>query len=130
MLGTVYQRVTSLSVLTGIILTVIGLRFWFVPDSATLTFGLDPQQPGNSFERVIALRDVWLGLLAIAFALLSEWRALSLWFGLGALVCWADATLVVSADGPMAAIAFHAASGVFCLVLAVRCWQLYKRASA
>ncbi|MEO1206181.1 MAG: DUF4267 domain-containing protein [Pseudomonadota bacterium] len=123
------QRVVGLTLIAGAILTIIGIRFWVFPDQATSTFGLDPDNPGLGFERMISLRDIWLGLLAVGFALLREWRALMLWFGLGALVCWADATLVINADGPTAAVAFHAVSGIFCLALAVSCWQLYKRES-
>lgn len=121
------RRVIGLSLIAGAILTIIGIRFWLFPYQATMTFGLDPDNPGIGYEQMISLRDIWLGLLAIAFAALKEWRALALWFAFGAIVCWVDATLVIAANGPRLAIAFHIASGVFCLALAVSCWQLYKR---
>ncbi|MEL7049755.1 MAG: DUF4267 domain-containing protein, partial [Pseudomonadota bacterium] len=121
------RRVVVLTVMAGAILTIIGVRFWLFPYSATMTFGLNPEQPGSGYERMISLRDIWLGLLAIAFAVFREWRALCLWFALGAIVCWVDATLVIDAEGPAYAIGFHIASGVFCLALAVSSWQLYKR---
>lgn len=128
-MGSQAQRVVVLGVFVGLVLTVIGIRFWLTPEAATVTFGLgaEPQRPALAW--VIALRDVWLGLLAVLFALLREWRALSCWFALGALVCFGDAAIVAGAQGPALAIGFHAASGALCLVLAVSAWHLYKRAA-
>ncbi len=128
-MGTKSQRVMVLAVFVGLVLTLIGLRFWFVPSSANFTFGVGEAPAFPNLERVIALRDVWLGLLAIAFGLLREWRALALWFALGVLVCLGDASLVFGANGPALAVAFHVASGLLCAVLAVSSWQLYKRAA-
>jgi hypothetical protein len=121
------QRVTVLGIIVGLILALIGIRFWLVPESAALTFGAPA--PGNeaALAKIIALRDVWLGLLAVAFALMGEWRALMLWFGFGACVCFIDATIAAQAGGHPASLAFHIASGVLCLVLTRSCWQLANR---
>jgi len=121
------QRVMALGLIVGSILSVIGIRFWFFPESAALTFGAPG--PGNetALAQIIALRDVWLGLLAIAFALMSEWRALMVWFALGAWVCFIDATIAAGNGGHPAAIGFHVGSGVLCLILTRSCWQLANR---
>lgn len=117
-----------IAVLIGGVLTIIGMRFWFVPEAAMMTFGLSAGAAASELCAVIAFRDIWLGGLAIVFALLKDWRALGLWLGLGTGVCFADAALVTSVGGPGLAIAFHVASGLLCAGLALRCWQLYKSA--
>ena len=111
------------SFLGGLLLFVIGFRFLIVPDDAAWTFGLGGKMEGWAFHYVIALRDLWLGALAMALAWFREWRALALWFALGVFVCFGDAAIAVSAGGPAPAIAFHAASGVLCAALAILTWR-------
>lgn len=123
-------RLTVLGVLVGAVLGIIGIRFLLVPEAARFTFGLPDESGLAELAAVIAFRDLWLGLLAIVFAVLKDWRALGVWLALGAVVCVADAALVAVSGGPAAAIAFHTGSGLLCAGLAVRCWQLYTRASA
>ncbi len=127
-MGSKAQQVAVFAVLFGVVLTLIGVRFWLVPSSATVTFGIGAEPPHPTLEWVIALRDVWLGLLAVLFGILRDWRALTCWFALAAFVCFGDAAIVASVPGPALAVGFHAVSGVLCLVLAVSAWQLYKRA--
>lgn len=119
-----HRHVVWLGVFGGALLFIIGVRFMLVPDSALYTFGL-ASAPENSkgVHYVIGLRDLWLGALAIVFALLRDWRALGLWFLMGALVCWSDAAIVAANDGPTLAIAFHSGSGVFCLALGWGAWR-------
>ncbi len=117
------RGIISLAAFAGLLLTVIGVRFLVVPDSAAQTFGLIARPNGFQLHAVIALRDVWLGLLALGFAWLEEWRALTLWLVLGALVCFGDAGIVVAAQGKPLPILFHLVSGVFCGVLAALCWR-------
>ena len=63
-----------------------------------------PDRPlGHELYYIIGLRNVWLGLLAIAFAALREWRALALWFTFGAIVCFADASIAYTLDRPLGA---------------------------
>ena len=90
------RRVIGLSLIAGAILTIIGIRFWLFPYQATMTFGLDPDNPGIGYEQMISLRDIWLGLLAIAFAALKEWRALAHWFAFGALLSIAASSSAVT----------------------------------
>ncbi|MCH9806426.1 MAG: DUF4267 domain-containing protein [Alphaproteobacteria bacterium] len=119
-----HRHVIWLGVFGGALLFIIGVRFMIVPDSALHTFGLSAA-PENSkgVHYVIGLRDLWLGALAVAFALLKDWRALGLWFLMGSLVCWSDAAIVAANDGPGLAVAFHTASGVFCLALGLGAWR-------
>lgn len=120
-----HRHFVWLAIGAGILLTVIGIRFMIVPRSAANTFGLAKEIAGYELHQIIGLRDVWLGLLAVAFAMLRQWRALALWFGLGAFVCFADATIAAGSSGKIAAIAFHAGSGVVCAWLAIVLWRRF-----
>lgn len=121
-----YRRVAILAILAGVLLALIGVRFLITPDSAAKTFGLTPQMTGHQLHHIIGLRDLWLAALAVALAVLSEWRALALWLFLGVLVCWGDAVIVATSGGKPLAIAFHAASGVYCLAVGVAVWRLFE----
>ena len=119
--------VLGISVFAGALLTVIGVRFLLVPTSAAFTFGVSAPPAGHELHYVIGLRDVWLGLLAIAFAALRQWRALALWFGLGAPVCFADAAIVAGSMGWQPQFAFHLGSGVVCLALTLFTLRMDRR---
>ena len=112
----------------GLVLFVIGIRFLVVPEQATRNFGIGPRPAVETLDAIIGLRDLWLGGLAVAFALLREWRALAVWLTMGAGVCVGDAWLVAAQGGPRGgfgpAFAFHAASGAFCAAVGWRCWRL------
>jgi hypothetical protein len=118
------------AVLGGLLLIVIGLRFMLVPDDAARSFGLGRELSGTELHSIIGLRDVWLGALAAAFAWLKQWRALALWFGLGAVVCFADASIAFDSSGRTGPIAFHAISGALCLLLAAVFWRRGVMASS
>ena len=107
----------------GLVLLVIGLRFLIVPEAATRTFGLGARPDAATLDAVIGLRDLWLAGLALAFAILREWRALALWLLLGAGVCAGDAVIVARHGGPGLALAFHVVSGVVCALAGWRCWR-------
>ena len=108
-----------IAVLAGVLLFAIGIRFLVVPDEAARTFGLAREIAGFELHQVIGLRDLWLGGLAVILAAMKEWRALAVWFGLGALVCFSDAAIAASSSGRTGPIAFHVACGVACAVLGV-----------
>lgn len=115
---------TLLAALTGLALAGIGVRFLIDPTSAARFFGVGgPAVYPTAFHHVVALRDLWLGLLALGLVALNEWRALALWLGLGALVCFGDAAIAFTAGAKWYSLAFHSASGVFCGVLALLIWQ-------
>lgn len=117
------RRLMVMCALVGVALVVIGIRFHLSPDRARSFFGLPAAEALAGLHSVVAIRDVWLGLLAIALAALREWRALAVWFGLGVVVCFADGALVAAAGGKVPAITFHLGSGIVCGALAIATWR-------
>ena len=120
------RHVVWLAVFAGALLCLIGVRFLLVPRAAANTFGLAREIANYELHRIVGLRDLWLGGLAVTFALLRAWRALALWLLLGAGVCFADAAIAGTSSGKPLAVAFHAGSGVFCLWLGVAAWQRHN----
>ena len=121
------RLVAIICVLGGVLLTVIGVRYFLMPEQAARTFGVPTRPTGHELHNVIALRNVWLGLLAVGFALLRQWIALALWFGLGAFVCFADAAIVAGSTGRLPNIAFHVTCGLACIGLAAAAWRYARR---
>jgi divalent metal cation (Fe/Co/Zn/Cd) transporter len=121
------RTIIVLSGLVAAVLTIIGFRFLFAPADAVRTFGLGKAPDVSALAAIIGIRDLWLAALAAGLAWFREWRALALWFGLGALVCWADATLVASRSGPAAALVFHSGSGVLCALIGWLAWRRHQR---
>lgn len=121
-LKTKHRHLVWLSVAAGVLLAVIGVRFMVVPRTAANNFGLAKEIMGYELHRMVGLRDIWLGGLAVVLGMMREWRALMAWFALGAIVCFADAGIAAQSSGKAVAIAFHTLSGVFCagLALAIR----------
>ena len=102
---------------------MIGVRFILAPEDAAFFFGISEPPGPSDLHWVIALRDLWLGLLLMLLAALKEWRAVALWLALGALVCFGDAGIVVASRGKPLPVMFHLVSGVFCGVMAALCWR-------
>lgn len=109
--------------LGGALLTIIGVRYLLVPESAARTFGVPARPAGYELHYVTGLRNIWLGALAITFATLREWRALALWFAMATIVCFSDATIVATSTARMAAVAFHVVCGFASIALAVLAWK-------
>lgn len=128
------KRVTDavfwLAAATGIVLCLIGLRFLLSPEAAATFFGIDRRNPGFAPHAAIALRDLWLGLLVVIFAILRDWRAIALWLGLATFVCFGDAIIAASASGRWVSVAFHSTSGLFCGALATAAWRLARQPEA
>src|SRR5438128_10014116 len=47
--------------LGGVLLTVIGIRYLLVPESAARAFGVPGRPAGYELHTIIGLRNVWLG---------------------------------------------------------------------
>lgn len=124
-----HRHLIWLGVFAGLVLVVIGGRFLIDPRAAQHMFGLAKGGLAYELHAVVGLRDLWLGLIAIILASLKEWRAMAVWFGLGAVVCAADSAIVAATTGKLRAIAFHIGSGVFCGWLALACWRTHRRAA-
>jgi hypothetical protein len=121
---TVLERgVLSLCLIGGVLLTVIGIRYFLVPQSAARTFGVPGRPAGFELHYIVGLRNVWLGLLAVAFAVLREWRALALWFAAAVVVCFSDGLIAATSTGGIPQVAFHFGCGIASAVLAVLCWR-------
>jgi hypothetical protein len=101
----------------GTLLAVIGIRYLWVPESAARTFGVSGRPTGHELYYIIGLRNLWLGLLAVGFALWREWRALQLWFATGMIVCFADASIAATSTGHVPQVIFHVTCGVVCAAL-------------
>jgi hypothetical protein len=113
------RRLLAIALGAGVLLALIGVRFWVSPERASAFFGIGARPEPYALQAVVALRDLWLGVLAVAFAIERQWRALLWWLTFGAGVCLADAGVVIAAGGPGRAIAFHVVSGIVCAALAV-----------
>lgn len=111
--------IIAICLVGGALLTAIGIRYLVSPIAAARTFGLAVPPAGYELHYIIGLRNVWLGLLAIGLALLHQWRALALWFGLGTIVCFADAAIAATSSGKGPQVAFHIGCGIACLILTV-----------
>ncbi len=119
-----FKILRACSFAAGLLLTVIGIRFLLAPEQAARTFGLAKGVVVDELAYVIGLRDIWLGLLAIALAQLREWRSLALWFGFGVAVCWSDAVIAAASSGRTGPVLFHVVCGFACAALAVGLWRL------
>ena len=113
----------------GLLLALIGARYLLVPEQAAVTFGVPRRPAGHELYYIIGLRNLWLGLLAVAFAALRQWRALALWFAMGTIVCFADAAIAASSTGKLPQVAFHIGCGIGCAVLAAILWRMGSRES-
>lgn len=113
-----------LTIATGVVLSLIGVRFLLQPEPAATFFGIDRRDPGFAPHAAIALRDLWLGVLVIAFAVLRDWRAVALWLALATLVCFGDAGIAATSSGRWVSVAFHSGSGLFCAALAALAWRM------
>jgi hypothetical protein len=121
------RLILALCLVGGVLLTIIGLRYFINPEHAARTFGVPDRPLGHELYYIIGLRNVWLGLLAITFATLREWRALALWFAFGAIVCFADASIAASSTGRWPQVTFHIVCGVGCIGLATATWRKAKK---
>jgi hypothetical protein len=113
--------------LGGVLLAVIGVRYFVMPEQAVRTFGVAVPPAGYELHYIIGLRNVWLGLLAVGFAWLRQWTALGLWFGAGSVVCFADAAIAAGSTGKLPQVAFHVVCGMVCIALAAMAWRAAAR---
>jgi len=111
----------------GLLLAFIGVRYLLLPEQAAVTFGLPRRPPGHELYYIIGMRNLWLGLLAVALATFRQWRALALWFAMGTIVCFADAAIAASSTGKLPQIVFHITCGVASALLALGLWRVAAR---
>ena len=111
------------SILVGILLGVIGLRYFVVPQSAARTFGVAGRPAGHELYYIIGLRNLWLAALAIGLAALRQWHGLALWFATGTAVCFADALIAANSTAKVPQVAFHLGCGLGWALLATVVWR-------
>jgi hypothetical protein len=119
--------VLTVCLLGGALLAFIGVRFFATPHAAARTFGVAAHSTGYELYHIIGLRNLWLGLLVVAFAIQRLWRALALWFAGAVVVCLADASIAAGSMGRSPQLAFHLACAIASLVLAVLCWRVARK---
>jgi hypothetical protein len=118
--------IATICVVGGGLLAIIGVRYLFSPVGAARSFGVPGRPLGFELHYAVGLRDIWLGLLAIACVLMRQWRAVALWFAMGTVVCFADATIAASSTGRLPQIAFHVICGIACACLALATWRIAR----
>jgi hypothetical protein len=118
----------NICLLGGALLTFIGIRYFLVPHAAARTFGVPGRPTGFELHYILGLRNVWLGLLAVALALMRQWRALALWFAGAVAVCFSDAAIAARSTGGLPQIAFHTSCGFASVILALLCWRTARKA--
>jgi hypothetical protein len=121
--------VLVLCLIGGVLLTIIGIRYFLVPQSAARTFGVPARPAGYELHYIIGLRNIWLGLLVVALAALREWRALGLWFAGAVVVCFADGLIAATSTGGIPQVAFHIGCGLASAALAALCWRAARKSS-
>jgi hypothetical protein len=122
----IQRLMVAVGIFGGLLLTAIGIRYFLMPDSAADSFGLANPLVGYELHYMVGLRNVWLGFLAVAFALLRQWLALMLWAGIGAVVCFADATIAATSSGKLPQVAFHFGSGIICVGATLLIWRILR----
>lgn len=114
------------TLLTGLTLCFIGARFLVVPGTAAAAFGV-PLAGLAAYAVAKGVRDLSVGVLLIAFALLGERRAAALTLLLGSVIPVVDGAIVLAWRGAHPGyLAIHWGTAVFCIALGVL--QLRRRA--
>jgi hypothetical protein len=86
-----------LTILSGLTLVFIGLRFFLLPETAETAFGIHLDTHGDfSFHYIKAIRDIFAGLLFTLLLLSKEWKALAITLLLGAIIPTVDMLIVMS----------------------------------
>jgi Domain of unknown function (DUF4267) len=116
----------GLAIAAGVVLLVIGVRFFLVPPHAARTFGLSNPPGAFDLHYMIGVRDVWLALALVLLAAMREWRALAVVLLLGAVVCFVDAAIVSQSSGKVWVLLFHVFSGVYCAALGGAAFRLAR----
>ena len=94
------QTAFWISLLSGIGLLFIGLRFFLDPLGAEADFGINTLTNGDfSFQYIKGVRDFFYGLVILILLWQKEWRALGFILLPGAIIPTADFCIVLSQPG-------------------------------
>ena len=113
------RTLLTISALIGLGLIFIGGRFLIAPEVAERGYGLNFAENGDySFHYIKGIRDLFTGLLLVAFALLGRRVELALALGLGALIPLVDLLIVLTApNANQSALWIHGGTAVGLLIL-------------
>ncbi|MCW3463046.1 DUF4267 domain-containing protein [Chitinophaga nivalis] len=108
-----------LTLLTGILLVFIGIRFLVAPAVAEAAFGIHVPANGNfSFHDIKGIRDLFTGLVVIILLLRKEYSALGSLLVLSTMIPVMDFTVVLRQPGHATASLYpHAIAVILCVVL-------------
>jgi hypothetical protein len=85
------------SVLTGLLLLLIGARFFLVPEPATTAFGINVSTNGDhSFHYIKGIRDIFTGSIILLLLFTKELRALGFALLLGCIIPVVDFLIVLT----------------------------------
>jgi hypothetical protein len=85
------------SILTGLLLLLIGARFFLVPEPATAAFGIHVSTNGDhSFQYIKGIRDIFTGSILLLLLFTKEWRALGFALLLGCIIPTVDFLIVLT----------------------------------
>ena len=88
------------SILCGSLLLFIGIRFFVVPEPATIAFGIHVPTNGDySFQYIKGIRDIFTGAIILLLLFTREFRALGMALLLGCIVPLVDFSIVSSHPG-------------------------------
>jgi hypothetical protein len=86
-----------LSIVTGLLLLLIGARFFLVPEPATTAFGIQVSANGDhSFQFIKGIRDLFTGSIVLLLLFTKEFRALGFVLLLGSIIPTADFLIVLT----------------------------------
>ena len=109
-----------ISIAAGIGLVAVGIFFIFDNVDAAKLFGVPLQEgDGGTYVIAAAVRDLCVGILALAFALLRDRRALGITVLLTAIIPIGDGIVVLlKSPTPLQFLPLHWGGAVGCLIFA------------
>ena len=125
-----YPISRALSVLTGLFMLFIGLRFLLAPRAGAEGFGvfLPADATTYAFHYTKGIRDVFSGTLLVVFAALGYNRPLAWVLLLGAFIPCVDAAVVLSQ--PTASLALAMPHLIAIALLLGLAWSLFRSPAA
>jgi hypothetical protein len=112
----------GLAALFGIILTVLGLRFVFVPEASAAGFGVPASARGDAgaYLATKGVRDTASGLFILTLLAVRQWYALGWLLLVATIIPLGDAAIVLSHHGPIGlAYGMHGGAALTLVVIAV-----------
>ncbi|AYB31505.1 DUF4267 domain-containing protein [Chryseolinea soli] len=125
------QTIFWISILSGIGLLCIGLRFFLDPLGAETDFGINTLTHGDfSFQYIKGARDFFFGLIILILLWQKEWRTLGLVLLPGAIIPAADFCIVLSQPGYTTSHLYpHLTAVIICLACGAYYLTHFKKAN-